>query len=215
MFINVFSTKQIKAVLGDREFIGKTWIKYCQDKNIPFIFRLKENGQFITNYRGRKVKISKLLSGLNPKQSIFLGIRKIGLDELEAPVSALRTEKGELVVLVYSPDIKDPLKLYCERWQIETMFRALKSNGFNLESTHIIDPDRLMTLFNVVAIAFVCVYRQGVIQVTQFPKLLIRKRHGYVAKGIFRIGADYMQHLLEVLLNKRSMKFFDLSGSVL
>jgi hypothetical protein len=196
MFIDVFGVRQIGAVLGDREFIGKSWIEYFQKRRIPFAFRLKENGQLIVDHRGRKVKISRMLRFLNPKQSTSLGIRKIGLEELTAPVSALRTEKGELVVLVHSQEIKDPLSIYRDRWQIETMFKSLKSNGFNLEGTHITDPDRLMMLFNVVAIAFACVYRQGVIRVIQFPRLLKRKKHGYFAKSIFRIGADHMQHLL-------------------
>ncbi len=196
MFIDVFGVRQIGAVLGDREFIGKSWIEYFQKRRIPFAFRLKENGQLIVDHRGRKVKISRMLRFLNPKQSTSLGIRKIGLEELAAPVSALRTEKGELVVLVHSQELKDPLSLYRDRWQIETMFKSLKSNGFNLEGTHITDPDRLMMLFNVVAIAFACVYRQGVIRVIQFPRLLKRKKHGYFAKSIFRIGADHMQHLL-------------------
>ena len=34
------------------------------------------------------------------------------------------------------------------------MFKAFKSSGFNMEATHLVDYDRLNTLFSVMAIAF-------------------------------------------------------------
>ncbi|MBK8537096.1 MAG: transposase [Candidatus Competibacteraceae bacterium] len=36
--------------------------------------------------------------------------------------------------------------LYKERWQIETLFSGLKSRGFNLEETHVTDPERIKRL---------------------------------------------------------------------
>jgi len=42
---------------------------------------------------------------------------------------------------------------YKERWQIETMFKAMKSSGFYLEDTHLTDLERLSKLLAVVAIA--------------------------------------------------------------
>jgi IS4 transposase len=35
------------------------------------------------------------------------------------------------------------MEYYKQGWQIETLFRALKSSGFNREDTHIIDLERL------------------------------------------------------------------------
>jgi hypothetical protein len=34
---------KIAALMGDREFIGDTWMAYLQRENIPFILRLREN----------------------------------------------------------------------------------------------------------------------------------------------------------------------------
>ena len=44
---------------------------------------------------------------------------------------------------------------YKERWQIETMFKAMKSSGFNLEATHLNNWNRMSTLIAIIAIAFV------------------------------------------------------------
>ena len=40
------------------------------------------------------------------------------------------------------------------RWQIEVLFEALKSTGFNLEETRLREAERLETLCAVSAIAF-------------------------------------------------------------
>ena len=38
-----FPDMKIAALMGDREFIGDTWMAYLQRENIPFILRLREN----------------------------------------------------------------------------------------------------------------------------------------------------------------------------
>jgi len=48
------------------------------------------------------------------------------------------------------------------RWQIETMFRAFKSSGFNMEDTHLIDIKRISKLVAIVCIAFTWAYRIGI-----------------------------------------------------
>lgn len=45
-------------------------------------------------------------------------------------------------------------KIYKERWQIETAFRALITSGFNIEETHLQDIERIEKLFTLVIIAF-------------------------------------------------------------
>jgi len=36
-FINIFGKEKIKALLADREFIGKEWFNYLKKEEIPFI----------------------------------------------------------------------------------------------------------------------------------------------------------------------------------
>lgn len=50
---------------------------------------------------------------------------------------------------------------YADRWQVETLFGALKSRGFNLEDTHLTDPRRLAKLMGLLALAFAWTYRTG------------------------------------------------------
>ena len=36
-FISVFGTENIAGVMGDREFVGKTWFRYLKNRKYPFI----------------------------------------------------------------------------------------------------------------------------------------------------------------------------------
>ena len=192
---------RIEVILGDREFIGTKWLNWLIEEGIPYIFRLKENGQYITNSRGKMVKINELLRPLKNGETVNLGVRKVGkLEKQPYPVTALRNKHGELVVLIHSASIKNPLEIYKKRWEIETMFRAFKSSGFDMEATHMTDPDRLNTLFSVMAIAFCISYKVGVIT-AETEKIPI-KSHGRKARSILRTGLDTLQNLLANMLIK-------------
>ncbi|MFN6083596.1 MAG: transposase, partial [Fluviicola sp.] len=51
---------------------------------------------------------------------------------------------------------------YKKRWQIETMFKALKSSGFNIEKTHLQAIERVEKVVALVFIAFVWCYKVGI-----------------------------------------------------
>jgi transposase len=56
---------------------------------------------------------------------------------------------------------RQALDYYRQRWQIETLFKALKTQGFHLEGTHLTQPDRLCRLLALLSIAFVWCYKAG------------------------------------------------------
>jgi hypothetical protein len=75
------------------------------------------------------------------------------------------------------------------------MFKALKSSGFNLEDTHLKDPDRIAKLVSMVFIAFIWCYKVG-IYIDAFIKPIKIKKHGYRAKSLFKYGLEYIANLL-------------------
>jgi hypothetical protein len=136
------------------------------------------------------IKAKQLLQLLNPGQSISLGERVLGKSsKCHHYLSAYRCPKtAELLVVVHDKNIELPCELYKYRWQIETMFKAFKSSGFNMEDTHITDSLRLETLFSVMAIAFTIAYDIGDEYEKENPQKI--KKHGYKPKATFRIGLD-------------------------
>jgi hypothetical protein len=185
MFCQVFGKEKIIAITGDREFIGEHWFDWMEQQGIDFVMRIKENGTYIANARGKMMLASDLLRNLNVHEVVSLGKRKVtksGRQELR--LSAIRNTKGEILLVAHSEALDQPIALYAKRWQIEVLFKCCKSNGFDLESTHVTDPDRIETLMAVMAIAFAVAYTFGIWHHANHPPKT--KKHGYIAKSVFR-----------------------------
>ena len=73
-----------------------------------------------------------------------------------------KTGKPEPQILVSFCRPEEALPAYKERWTIETMFKGLKSSGFNIEDTHMVHINRIEQLFGVVIIAYTWAYCVGI-----------------------------------------------------
>jgi Transposase DDE domain len=193
-FLEVFDKARIEALTADREFIGKEWLAWLIDSQIPYVLRVKENGQYISNARGEMIKIHELFRPLAIGSNVSLLHRRIGKKGKRHNVVGIRNKHGELAVLIHSDEIKNPAEIYAKRWEIETMFKAFKSAGFNCEATHITNDLRLDTLMQIMSIAFCLAYQTGEIIVLEKP--IIIKKHGYRQNSIFRVGLDTLVTIL-------------------
>jgi Kef-type K+ transport system membrane component KefB len=75
------------------------------------------------------------------------------------------------------------------------MFRAVKTNGFNLEPTNLQNFDSISKLISVVSIAFVWVYKVGIYLNNKIKKIKIKK-HGRRAMSLFKYGLVFVAHAL-------------------
>ena len=92
------------------------------------------------------------------------------------------------------------LKTYTKRWTIECLFKNTKSNGFNLESTHVTYPDKLEKLMAVIAVATAICIRAG--QWQEKIKPTIYKKTGKAPLySTFRRGFDALRRWLTDLKN--------------
>lgn len=64
------------------------------------------------------------------------------------------SEDQFLILATWGVDPEEATALYAQRWEIETMFAALKSRGYRLEETHLTAPDRVQRLVGLLALAF-------------------------------------------------------------
>ncbi len=74
---------------------------------------------------------------------------------------------------------------------IETLFSALKTRGFNLESTHLCHAERLSKLVALLALGFCWAMRSGLWHHQHQPIAI--KAHGRRAKSLFRCGCDFLR----------------------
>ena len=101
-----------------------------------------------------------------------------------------KTNKPEyLIIGTYCEPTESTIR-YGERWYIENMFKDMKSNGFQLECTHITKLDRLNTLMGILSIAYVWMIKIGTWVRKMKPERFVKKKHGRPAKSIFRAGLD-------------------------
>ena len=126
-----------------------------------------------------------------------------GAETTGVRIGLKRLEDGSFLILAargVNPD--SVFELYRQRWDIETLFAALKLRGFDLEATHLTEPDRIRKLLGVLALTYSWTLTSG----------LDRKRregpprecaNGYPEKSLFRYGLD---RLCELLVNWYRMR---------
>lgn len=202
-FLQLFGVDKILSLIGDREFIGDNWLKFLEDKKIPFYIRIREN-LTIGRSEGELVTANHLLKKLkNNEYMVLNGKRYLGKNYHGAKVSiaALRNGEGELVIIATNDNPYQALTIYKRRWEIETLFSCLKTRGFNFESTHLVHLDRINKLFGLLAIAFTLAYVIGMWRHSIKPIKL--KSHGRKAMSLFRYGLDYLRR---IYLNQDKMK---------
>lgn len=191
-FIALFGADSILYLCADREFIGQTWFQWLIANHIDFRIRVRENSQ-ITNGRGQVVAARRLFRQQALNQPLrFEKARRIW--GLELFVTGMRLESGEYLIVIAPQEAEQAISDYAKRWEIETLFGCLKSRGFRLEETHVIEPERLKKLIALLALAFCWAHVVGEWLSQQKP--LVTRKHGRLAKSIFRYGLDHLRRIL-------------------
>jgi len=194
-YLALFPASSIGCLLADREFIGAQWMDFLNENNIPFAIRVKID-MTITLEDGRTWSLATLLRRKRARSvTALLRGRLNGTDGPTREVvclAAKRLADGEwLIVATNRPDPKQALNDYRKRWGIECLFGDAKTRGFNIEDTHITNPDKLATLIVVIMLATTWTYRCAT-QVMGM-KAIPRKSHGRRQKSWFRIGLDALR----------------------
>jgi hypothetical protein len=160
--INVIGKDKIKTIIADREFRGPVWYKYMIDNGIDFVIRVTKVQK--VNDKGQLKSVVKIIES-NTRKGRYSDQKEYEYHGCKVYVSGFkfRNDKGKLeyLILLSSHKLDEVTKVYGERWQIKSMFRNMKSNGFNLEDAHIVDDDRLHTLIGLIAIAYTWTIKVG------------------------------------------------------
>lgn len=191
-FISLFGASSILYLTADREFIGNAWFKWLMKNKIDFRIRIREN-TLVANGRGQLVS-AKRLFGCQPINQPFVLEKARKVLGLKLYVSGMRLASGENLIVIAPQYWATAIEDYAKRWEIETLFGCLKSRGFRLEETRVIEPERLKKLIALLALAFCWAHIVGEWLSRQKP--LRTKKHGRKAKSIFRHGLDHLRRIL-------------------
>lgn len=156
-FIRLFGRDSIKCLVADREFVGYEWFKWLNDNAIQYHIRIRDNFWVEDPRTSRKIRAQHIFANLkHGEERILYRIYRVcgELCYLAGAVIKDKTGKHEPQILASFCRLEEAFANYKERWTIETMFKGLKSSGFNIEDTHMVHINRIEQLFGVVIIAY-------------------------------------------------------------
>jgi hypothetical protein len=202
--LRLIPATRILGFAADREFIGEAWFKSLLEHAVNPVIRIRENT--VIQHRARTAPAWAWFNTIKPGEVLELGKARVMC--VRVLVVATLTAKGELLALVTVKRPARALAIYAQRLEIETLFGAFKTRGFNLEATRVTNPRRSERLFGLLVLALVWAV---VGEFLTWLAPLRLKKHGFVARSVFGRGLDGLRR---ILLSGRSGKFV-LDGAVL
>lgn len=205
----VFPDMAIASLTGDREFIGNAFMAYLAREKIPFTLRLREN-QHVARDGFATWPIECIAQNLKRGGVMTLkGFCRLGsggqASALRVRIVIMRLKTGELLALATNGRPKAALARYRRRWTIEILFGNLKTRGFDLEATHITDPEKLETLLVIMTIAATLAAKTGACasQIRPVPV----KSHGRKAVSLFSLGLAVLRKVFARTIPEQINRF--------
>ena len=210
-YLDWFGKDTINCLLADREFIGEKWLEFLNSNKIRYYIRIRNNFKVYIHQKQNEISAFWLFN--NKKINEFYHypriVRMHGQDcYLSGSKTIDREGKMEYLIIVSFDKPESAMTSYKKRWQVETLFKALKSSGFNIEDTHVTDLERLERLFLLTMIAFVWCYKIGDF-IDQSIKKIPIKTHGRRSISVFKYGLDYLSKFLLSDFNILNIRVFE------
>jgi hypothetical protein len=180
---------QIAAVLGDREFVGRTWLAWLADQGLPFVVRMPKHHPLV-HANGASQPVAAL--GLAPGQ--VRRFSRVQVDGVWGKVRVQALAEGDFHFLFASAEVADPAALYARRWGIEQCFQNLKGRGFDLQKSHLQCPHKLLTLVALASLAYAFCLRVGQNAAVN-GRPIARKKHGHPATSESRHGLNIWRQI--------------------
>ena len=205
-FIDCFGKDCIDSLVADREFVGEQWLNFLNTNEIRYFIRIRNNFKIYCPRKQKEITAQHLFHSLKVGELRHYPriVKMHGEYCYLSGSKSIKDGKVDFCIIVSFNKPDEALEFYAKRWQIETLFRALKTSGFNLEDTHVTHPERLEKLIMLVMIAFIWCYKIGDFIDTQIKAIRIKK-HGRRAISVFRYGLDCISKCLLSGTNKYNL----------
>lgn len=188
-FLKLVNPKEISFFLADREFIGDTWFKYMNERNIAFAIRIRNNS-LCDNWCSVYALFAHLKIG-----ELKLLKNSYDIYGCRLKLSGMKLNQNDYAIIATNRAPAKAFLAYKKRWEIEMLFAALKKTGFDIEATHMTSITKLNNLFAVLALAFTWAHHVGEWLHDSKTKLLKLKSHLRREKSFFRHGLDHLKYL--------------------
>ena len=185
-----------KVLLADREYIGTKWFKALHRAGIGFVIRLRA-GNYQQQIEGKGKPVSKLENKAKAQVGRLVW-KKFTLQGhgYYYVLKAYRTRSGKVAFVRLATTLTPAraMQNYGCRYRIESMFRHLKSNGFELESLHVQKAYKIQMMMAVLVLAYTLSVVYGL---KKYRRRIALKKHGAAEMSVFRYGLDLWQNHLQ------------------
>ena len=146
------------------------------EKNIKIRMRLKQD-TLLSKRRGGKAPAKNFCRSLKNGETFSLHGRR-DLWGISVYITCTRLQSDYLIIVSFDmPGWIEITSDYKKRWKIETMFKALKTGGFNFEETHLKSIKKLELLMELLSIAFCWACISGVYRNSEIEEIKVRSHN--------------------------------------
>lgn len=186
-----------KVLLADREYIGEDWFCFLKDHGIDFVIRLRKKNyrEAINAAEGKSYATleKKALRSRKPGKALGKSITLQGKRFTFVVLKNPKAGADEPLIYLLSTLQEAPACIaarYPIRWKIETCFKHLKSNGFDLEEINLAGKSRCKLMMAVVVFAYTLSIHEGLKQYKKVPVKNYGAGLQTKAYSVFRSGLD-------------------------
>ena len=187
-----------KTLVADREYIGQAWFRFLLEKGLFFVIRIRTHDyQPCIEAQGRPVGKLENKAKAAVGRPVWKRFQMGGQTYIYVLVAYRnRNRKTEWLRLLTTLSPAQALKAYGQRYRVESMFKHLKSNGFDLESLNVKHSYKVQLMMAVVVLAYSLAVVYGL---ADFKRRISLKKHGCPQMSVFRFGLDKWQNYLQSL----------------
>ena len=184
------------VLLGDGEYDTVemlTWVTNCT--NWQYVVRTSKSN--LITHNGQQYALRDLCGGhgsITCAQDTLFTLQEFG------PVMAVAwwgKQYDDPIFLISncaSPTLA--CDYYHRRFRVETLFSDKKSRGFHIEKSHLSDPSRLVCLLLATSLAYIWLIHLGTMVFHDEAKRSLIDRTHRTDKSLFRLGLDWLKHVL-------------------
>ena len=188
--LKLVPTNRILGFAADREFIGKAWFETLLLHGVNPVIRIKKDTPI--KHRMKTAPAWAWFGSLKPGE--VLELSKARVMGIRVFVLGTLTLEGDFLLLVTIKRPSRALQIYAQRWDVECLFGAFKSRGFNLEDSHVTEPRRSERLFSLLVVTLVWAVLVG--EFVSGARALKLKKHGSPGWSVFARGLVVLGQIL-------------------
>ena len=210
--LGIIGKENIDCIIADREFVGDKWIAFLNENKLRYFIRIRKNFNVLLVGKNKVVKAFWLFNNL--KINELKHCQKIvSINGQLCYISGCKMlnehNKPDFLIVISYNKPEQSADYYAQRWQIETLFKGLKTSGFNMEKTHLTELDRIEKLLSLVMIAFLWCYLVGDFLAKNI-KVIKNKTHGRREISVFKYGLNYIAAFLLNPLRNTEFNIFQI-----